>query len=334
MQNREKPQINYIDRQKEEERKRDATRCPGCNHLPGHCTCPKFEKIEVTGKSAGTITININDTGQDNIKTACITYNPDSGIQQPTSMLFGYRDANGKGHQIEMTETERKPEGWVFEREIHANESTDFFLHPDTKKDELRSKPDIEYKIALKEGEIIHGVNQVKALTTEEKGTIERYVYKDQKITGPVDEKYSPHPDEKLIDIYFPAGYSQEAERKYALQVFLDGDLHLSRDPFGQHMGTQHILDNLIASRKIEPVIAVFSAPTPPTPRRPTDDNPSEWKAEPRLGEYACNCETDAFLASIQKVLSDRDIPIDRDPSKKKKCSIVIRDCYLNGMIL
>jgi enterochelin esterase-like enzyme len=111
---------------------------------------------------------------------------------------------------------------------------------------------DIIDKIALKDGKIIDGAYQNTALAENEKGVVKRYVYKDETIK-PVSHDDKLSPDEKIIDIYFPAGYDPNAKQIYGLHVFLDGDLHLALDPFGQSMGTQHVLDNLIAAGKMEP---------------------------------------------------------------------------------
>ncbi len=80
--------------------------------------------------------------------------------------------------------------------------------------------------------------------------------------------------NERIVRVYTPPGYDPKGPA-YPLVVFLDGRTYSSDIP------TPTILDNLLAAKRIPPVVAVFVA------------NPS---AESRLAEFTCNPTFAEFL--------------------------------------
>ncbi|QMT59106.1 hypothetical protein HBNCFIEN_00467 [Legionella sp. PC997] len=267
----------------------------------------------VTGESAGIVEVKI-DTSSSEI-TATFIYKPNPGTPVPKEMLLGYRDASGKGHMLPMTQ--EKEGEWSAKRSIAANESSDFFMHPDVQPGKLAQKPNIIHKIALSDGKIIRSVYENRELAEENKGTIQKRVLSATGILSePIEEPYTLKSGDQLVEVYFPAGYKVSASRsrEYNIQVMLDGDMHLREDAFGNRMGTKHILDNLIAERKIEPVIAVFVSPSPPTMGK------GQWASMPRLKEYGCDLHTDAMLTKIPSALKRADIQVTSDPQKIGIC--------------
>ncbi|HHT9967932.1 TPA: alpha/beta hydrolase-fold protein, partial [Legionella pneumophila] len=271
---------------------------------------PESIKLAVTGESAGIVEVVIDDTSE---LTAKFIYMPNPETPTPKEMLLGYRDASGKGHMLSMTKEENGQ--WTARRSIAPNESSDFFMHPDVKPGELTQKPNIINKISLSNGKIVTSVYENSKLGKENQGIIQRRVLNTEGILGePVDEHYQLKPGERLIEVYFPAGYKTSEPKKYNIQVMLDGDMHLRQDTFGNSMGTKDILDNLIAEGKMEPVIAVFVSPTQPTLEK------EQWVSMPRLKEYGCDLQTDAMLANIPGALRQAGIQVTSDPQKIGLC--------------
>jgi pimeloyl-ACP methyl ester carboxylesterase len=274
---------------------------------------PESIKIPVKGKSAGVVEIVISDSPSVGKVHATVTYLPKPGEEEPREMLFGYRDETG-GHMIGMNKSEDGH--WIAEIEISPNASPDFFLHPNVKPGELRERPNIINKISLMDGRIVRSTYENMELSEDKKGRLEKRVYSmDGSLSEPVDDTYLPKFGEKVVDVYLPAGYGESPTKQYNLQVMLDGDMHLRQDAFGNSMGTKHILDNLIAEGKVEPVVAVFLAPTTPTLGIAGD-----WEEMPRLREYGCDLETDGQLANLPRALQSAGIAVTSDPQKTGIC--------------
>ncbi|MBL7479539.1 alpha/beta hydrolase-fold protein [Legionella bononiensis] len=272
---------------------------------------PESIKLAVTGASAGIVEVVIDATSPE--LTATFIYTPNLETPIPKEMLFGYRDAYGTDHMLSMTKEMNG--SWIASRSMAPNESSDFFMHPDVKPGELSQKPNIINKIALSNGKIVNSVYKNPKLSQENKGSIETRVLNAEGIlSGKVDEHYQLGSGEQFVEVYFPAGYTSSASKKYPVQVMLDGDMHLRQDAFGNSMGTHNILDNLIAEGTMEPVIAVFVSPV-----QPTMEN-GKWVSMPRLKEYSCDLQTDAILARIPGALRQAGIPVTTDPRKTGVC--------------
>lgn len=267
-------------------------------------------KFVVTGESAGIVEVIIDNTSLE--LTVTFIYKPNPEIPIPKEMLLGYRDSSGKGHMISMTEDNSQ---WIAKRSIEPNESSDFFMHPDVKPGELTQKPNIINKIALSDGKIVTSVYENSELAKKNKGSIQkRVLHAEGILSEPVDEHYQLGFGEQLVEVYFPADYRASDPKEYAIQVMLDGDMHLRQDAFGNTMGTKDILDNLIAEGKMEPIIAVFVSPTQPTMEM------GKWVSMPRLKEYGCDLQTDAMLIKIPGALKQAGIPVTDDPQKIGLC--------------
>lgn len=268
-------------------------------------------QIPLAEGNAEKVNITISDYPPGKKKTT-FTYvpNTESVAAKPLEdVLLCYRDSSGVGQQVAM---QKNAQGeWTAVCDILPNETKEFSIHPHLKPGELKEKPKYTYTVGLRDGKIIQDVNNNPLLPEGQKGRVQKFIYQSNGfLRGPVDEDHELGPADKLVDVYFPAGYQATSTQRYHLQVMLDGDLHLREDPSHQSMGTKNILDNLIAEGKMEPVIAVFIAPIPPTLEGHT----------PRLREYACCLETDQLLADLPKALRDSGIPVTTEPSKTSLC--------------
>lgn len=100
--------------------------------------------------------------------------------------------------------------------------------------------------------------------------------------------------------MYFPPGYDADRKPPYHLQIGLDGhDLST--------IGTNMTLDNLIAEKKIEPVVAVFIPPWNGSPqdlsKLKPQDAPPGYRTSMRIFQYNCNQTTADQLANIPRQL-------------------------------
>ncbi|HEU4870716.1 MAG TPA: alpha/beta hydrolase-fold protein [Pyrinomonadaceae bacterium] len=85
--------------------------------------------------------------------------------------------------------------------------------------------------------------------------------------------------NERDVTVYFPPGYNTSG-RRYPLLIFFDGEAYTDSIP------TPTILDNLIASRKIPPVVAVFV------------NNPQTNQPYLRTLELSCNPSFTRFVVN------------------------------------
>lgn len=263
------------------------------------------------GESAGKVEVVI-DKSQSGL-VAIFTYRPEKGTEPPQKMLLGYRDVKGAGNMLSM---EKQEDGsWMAKRDIKPNESSQFFMHPNVTAEEAPYRANIVGKISLAEGNLVESLTENHALTDAEKGQVKKYVYQqDGRIVGPVEDEYLLKEEEIFVEIYFPRGFRHSQKQVYDFQVILDGDMHLRQDPFGNSTGTKTILDNLIATGKMEATVVAFVSPTRPTMRD------GEYIAMPRLREYGCNPKTATFLARLPAALRQLGIPISTEPNKIGIC--------------
>ncbi len=102
------------------------------------------------------------------------------------------------------------------------------------------------------------------------------------------------------VYVYLPPGYPEE-DRAYATAYFNDG-----RD-YIELAQTPRVLDRLIDSGKIEPIIAVFVTP----PDQPLPEGPN------RITEYSCNDDYVAFVADELVPFVDRKFRTRRQASSR-----------------
>lgn len=242
--------------------------------------------IPVDLESAGKIEIRVSNKTTDADRIVSVIYHPDTEPSKP--VFFGSRDVTGMGHMVGLN---RMNDGtWRTDIPMKANESREFSMHvgmPEGPPD-FASPQHFKSQIGLMHGKLVGSIYANPQLPEEKKGRLERRIYRpDGSLSEPLPVAYEKKPEEEIVDIYLPAGYTPE--KKYPMQIYLDGDMHVRQDSFGNSMGTPHILDNLIESGQMEPVIAVFTAPSPVAPDG----------SNPRLREYGCNPETATKLAQL-----------------------------------
>lgn len=272
---------------------------------------PESIKMAVVGESAGLVEVIVDNTSSEIMVT--FVYTPDTKIPPPNEMLLGYHDEFGQEHSVSMAKGNNGQ--WVASRLMAPNESSDFYMHPNVKPGDLKQKPNIINKVALSDGKILWAVYENPEFPEEMKGTIHKRVLNAEGVlSDPVDESYRLQPGEHIVEVYLPAGFNASEPKEYNIEVMLDGDMHLRQDAFGNGMGTKTIFDNLIAEGKMEPVVAVFIPPTPPTWEE------GGWVSMPRLKEYGCSPETDAMLAKIPSALKRAGIPVTKDSQKIGLC--------------
>ena len=109
---------------------------------------------------------------------------------------------------------------------------------------------------------------------------------------------------DRFIKIYTPPGYNIERKPPYNLQITLDGGQYL------WPMQMDVVLDNLIASNEIEPVVAIFISPCSGPPDESKEGfgivMPKGYPLSMRLKEYSCNPEYADSLASLPGILREQ----------------------------
>ena len=253
---------------------------------------PKSIEIPADLESGGKIEMRVSEGTSEGESMLHIIYHPEDEPSKP--LFFGSRDVTGMGRMIALS---RHDDGtWQANIQMKSNESREFSIHigsPEGPPD-FSSPEHFQSKICLMHGDLVNQVYENPKLPEEKKGRLEKRIYRaDGGLSEPLPEDYEKKDGEELVDIYIPAGYSPE--QKYPIQVFLDGEMHVRKDSFGNSIGTPHILDNLIASGEMAPVITVFTSPSPVAA-----DGSNQ-----RLREYACNPETDARLAHLPQAIAN-----------------------------
>lgn len=281
----------------------------------------RLDSIEIPVKlrNKGTMTLNVfpvalqaSQNRLDKVSVE-IVYKPETSESGP--LFLGYRNDVGMGNTVKMEATAYGT--WKASREMFSNESSELSLHrvdPST----LNSKPDFngldhfQTQIPLIDNRIVseNFVNP-KLLEEGKTGSLQRRIYKkDGSLSQPLDEQQPLHlhEGEELIHIYLPNAYEKGVENhhEYPLIVMLDGDMHVGTDAYDNNLHTPVILDNLIAERKMEPSVVVFTAPTPPT----IINTPNRIEYTPRLREYGCNPETAANLSKLPSALKSAGLSV------------------------
>jgi hypothetical protein len=253
---------------------------------------PEKIEIPVDLEYAGKLEMQVADAASDTDKIVRIIYRPDTEPSNP--VLFGSRDVSGIGQMVGL---DRMDDGtWRTDIQMKANESRELSMHigmPEGPPD-FDSPQHFKSQICLMRGELLDSVYTNPQLPESKTGRLEKRIYRpDGSFSEPLPDAYEKKPGEELVDIYLPADYTPD--KKYPIQIFLDGDMHVRKDSLGNSIGTPHILDNLIASGKMAPVIAVFSAPSPVAP-----DGTNQ-----RLREYGCNPQTATRLAQLPQAAAN-----------------------------
>jgi enterochelin esterase-like enzyme len=197
---------------------------------------------------------------------------------------------------------------WLVTLDRPADAREKFIIIPNVTpndKIELKQKAPVlqEGYIALKNG-VQQPVNKIPGTP---KGKLELCLYtKDgeiKKVKKAVNEDKLRKGD-RLITIYFPPGYDQKRKPPYDLQVTLDGGQYL------ETMQMHTIMDNLIAEKKIEPVVNIFISPYngPPDPKEEgiAPVTPPGYSIVMRFKEYSCNPEFAKKLSSLPSVLREQ----------------------------
>lgn len=197
---------------------------------------------------------------------------------------------------------------WFVTLDRPANAREKFIIIPNmtpNDKIELKQKSPILHEgyISLKNG-IQQPVNKTPGTP---KGKLELFLYtKDgeiKKIKKAVNEDKLKEGD-RLITIYFPPGYDKKRKPPYDLQVTLDGGQYL------ETMQMHTIMDNLIAEKKIEPVVNIFISPYsgPPDPKEEgiAPVTPPGYSITMRFKEYSCNPEFAEKLSSLPSLLREQ----------------------------
>lgn len=259
--------------------------------------------IPATLQNSGAVTVNIFPDKSSEIKDAKnamlveIIYTPEKDKPEEGPLFLSYRNDATMGNIIKMEPLENGT--WRATRKMFPDESNEFGLHRvDPMK--LNGPPDFntpdhfQSYISLANGKIISETYPNPALAKEGKtGTLERRIYKnDGSFSRPLNPNEKPdiQPGEEIVHIYLPPEYKSAAENghTYPVTVMLDGDMHIGTDPYGNSLHTPDVLDNLIAEKKIEPSVVIFTAPTPPTSQ-----------GTPRLREYGCDENTASRLSGL-----------------------------------
>lgn len=227
---------------------------------------------------------SVENTGDDAQKKIKIFYAAPED-QSLMIVIFPLQDAPPLIEQL--MEYSEKDKGWFFEFDRSTNTQERFIIIPNVTPDsplKQSTPPVAEGFIALKNGKQ-QPVNKILGVP---QGTLEKFLYTKQgEIKEQIDESKLGEGD-RLITIYLPHGYDPTREHKYNLQITLDGD-----DVSMRLTGTKTILDNLIATKKIEPVVTVFIPPwngAPDLEKYPTGDQaPPGYSKEMRNTQYGCN---------------------------------------------
>ncbi len=170
-----------------------------------------------------------------------------------------------------------------------------------------------ELNLELKDGEPYPWIYKDKSVA---QGTLTRCLYKAD---GSINPLVSDTKDttleigDRLVTVYLPPGYNPERKPPYNLQITLDGDDLYAAIP------TNVTLDNLIAAKKIDPVVAVFIPPwhgPPDLERYPTGEGgPPGYSHAMRIKEYACNTKVAANLVSLPATLRES-FNVTQDPEQ------------------
>ncbi|KTC92379.1 hypothetical protein OQJ15_11630 [Fluoribacter dumoffii] len=126
---------------------------------------PESIKLTVSGESAGTIEVIIDNPPTASELTATFIYTPLPQTPVPKEMLFGFRDSFGKEHTMLMEQEEKGQ--WRARKSMSPYEITDFFMHPDVKPGELIPNPNIKNKIILAEGKIVTAIYEESMLVKQ-----------------------------------------------------------------------------------------------------------------------------------------------------------------------
>ncbi|HSW87636.1 MAG TPA: alpha/beta hydrolase-fold protein [Candidatus Saccharimonadales bacterium] len=138
-------------------------------------------------------------------------------------------------------------------------------------------------------------------------GTLTKCLYKADGSISPLSlDNKDPNLEvgDRVVTVYLPPDYDPKRKPPYNLQITLDGDdLYVS-------VPTNITLDNLIAAKKIDPVIAVF---IPPWHGPPDFENYPQGVAGPpgyhqnmRIKEYGCNVQVAKSLAALPGILREK----------------------------
>ena len=202
-------------------------------------------------------------------------------------------------------------------RMIHNRVPTDYStLSENAIQSALNLTAEADFKedgyIALKGGIQQPGINQNPDVP---KGLVKTYLYTESgEILEPVEEKDLKKGD-RFIIVYLPPDYENHAPQRdppFNLQIGLDGtpgEMTI--------MGKADILDNLIAAKKIEPVVAVFVPPWhgPSVPVLAPQNAPLGYPSIMRFDEYGCNPDVAKNLAiTLPKAMRARFGDITTDP--------------------
>ena len=117
---------------------------------------------------------------------------------------------------------------------------------------------------------------------------------------------------DRLVSVYLPPGYDSKRVLPYNVQIVLDGKQYLDT------MQMNTILDNLIATGQIEPVVSVFISPYTGAPNALKKGlppvTPAGYSISQRFKEYSCNPVFADRLAAIPDALRKK-INITTKPS-------------------
>ena len=149
--------------------------------------------------------------------------------------------------------------------------------------------------ISLKDG-VLQPVNKIPGVP---EGKLETYLLtKDgQLMKSSTMNNKSLQEGDRFVTVYFPHGYDPDRRPPYKIQLVLDGGQYLNP------MQMNVTLDNLISTKEIEPVIAMFISPQSGPPKEEAKGfglvMPEGYSLAMRLKEYCCNPEFADKLAKL-----------------------------------
>lgn len=178
---------------------------------------------------------------------------------------------------------------------------------------QMDGRPVQVLNLELKDGEPHPWIYKDRSVA---QGTLTKCLYKADGSISPIvsDAKDTKlEAGDRLVTVYLPPGYDPERKPPYNLQITLDGDDLYAAIP------SNITLDNLIAAKKIDPVIAIFIPPWhgPPDLKNYKDgeEGPPGYSQDMRIKEYACNKKTAEALVALPATLREK-FNITQDPAK------------------
>ena len=224
----------------------------------------------------------------DSINTrVTVAYKNPADLNRESPLLFKFNISGQEPVEKPMVYSEERKQ-WELSLDV-SNNVRGYF--------EINGRTPQVLNLELKNGEPYPWIYKDRSVP---QGTLTRCLYKADGSISPLvsDVKDTTlEIGDRLITVYLPPGYDRERKPPYNLQITLDGDDLYAAIP------TNVTLDNLIAAKKIDPVVAVFIPPwhgPPDLERYPTgEEGPPGYSQDMRIKEYACNPKVAENLISL-----------------------------------